>query len=56
MKTWQKILIAAVCGAAIYGLGFAATVWTNWSMIFNGAAALAASVCTLITGFSKPQA
>lgn len=53
MKTWQKLLVAVVCGGAIYGLGFAATVWTNMAQPCILAASAIGALCTVLTGF-KP--
>lgn len=53
MKNWQKVLVGAVCGGAIYGLGTAATIWTTYAQPLNALSGVAAMVCTIAVGFTK---
>lgn len=52
MKTWLKVLIVCGSGAAVWGLGYAGTVWTNLAQAFNLFAAGIAMVCSAIVGWS----
>mgnify|MGYP000903251138 CR=1 FL=1 len=52
MKTWQKILVVALSGAAVWGLSYAGTVWTDYALVFSSFSAGVTSLCGIITGFT----
>lgn len=52
MKTWQKIVVVCVSGAAVWGLAFAGTVWTQYAMVFASFASGVSAMCGILTGFT----
>lgn len=52
MKTWQKILIVVLSGGIVWGLSYAGTVWSNFSMVFSSFAAGITALCGILTGFT----
>ncbi len=52
MKTWLKILIVCLCGAAVWGLSYAGSIWSNYSLVFSSFSAGVTALCGILTGFS----
>lgn len=52
MKTWLKILIVCLCGAAVWGLSYCSSIWQQFSLVFSSFAAGFTALCGVLTGFA----
>ena len=52
MKTWVKIVIVCACGAAVWGLSYCASLWTDYSLVLASFSAGMSALCGILTGFT----
>jgi hypothetical protein len=55
MKTWVKIVIVCVSGAAVWGLSYCGSIWTTYSIVFSSVASGVGMLCGILTSFSGPK-
>jgi len=51
MKTWQKVVVVCVCGAAVWGLSYASSLFTDYALVCSSFATGVTALCSIITGF-----
>ncbi len=51
MKVWQKIITVCLCGAAVWGLSYAGTVWPVYAFVTSSFAAGFTALCGILTGY-----
>ena len=56
MKTYQKILVVCISGAAVWGLSYAGSIWTNYALVFSSFSAGVSALCGILTGFTGTKA
>jgi hypothetical protein len=55
MKTWQKLLIVCIGGAAAWGLAYSSSVWTQWAMIFASLSTASTATVGLLVGWTPAE-
>lgn len=55
MKTYQKLLIVVVCGGAVWGLSFLASVKPDMAMMLSTINTSIVAICSYFTGFPAPK-
>lgn len=56
MKTWIKLLIVCMSGAAVWGLSFEAGLHPEMSMMLASVNAAIVAVCSFFTGYPGKEA
>jgi len=52
MKVYQKVLIVMGCGAAVWGLAYCGSVWSQYALVTSSFAAGITALCGILTGFA----
>lgn len=55
MKTINKIIVVSASGAAVWGLSYCGTIWSNYALVFSSFAAGVTALCGILTGFSSSK-
>ena len=56
MKTYQKVLIVVICGGAVWGLGYAGSIFPAYAMVTSSFAAGLTGLCGMLTGYPSNDA
>ena len=51
MKTWQKLVVVCIGGAASWGLSFSASIWTDYALVFASLSTASTATVGILTGF-----
>lgn len=51
MKTWHKLIVVCVCGAAVWGLSYSGSVWPDFGMVCASFATGVTGLCSIIAGW-----
>lgn len=51
MKLWQKVTVVCICGALVWGLSYAGSIWTAYAFAFSSFATGITALCSIITGY-----
>jgi len=56
MKTWQKLIIVCVSGAAVWGLSYISSIKPDMAMMLASVNAAIVAVCSYFTSFPGQEA
>lgn len=51
MKIWQKMIIVVVCGGAVWGFSYLASIKPDMAMVLSSINAAIVGACSYFTGY-----
>ena len=51
MNQIQKIVVVCVCGAAVWGMSYASSVWPNYALVTSSFCTGITALCAILTGY-----